>query len=163
MINIIAAVSSNRVIGCGGSIPWDIPEDRAYFRRLTTGNICIMGRVTYESIGRPLPDRINIVVSSQKKYCGELLRTVPDMRAALRLADECVKFSGGKMEIFLCGGERIYSEGLSHADRLYLTEISRSVEGDAFFPEFDKRKFVLKKSEHRDELSLRFSVYERIK
>ena len=163
MISIIAAVSSEGVIGRGGSIPWDIPEDRAYFRGLTVGNICIMGRATFESIGRPLPNRINIVVSSKENYCGDLLRTVPDLNAALRLAEECVRQSGGGMEIFLCGGERIYSEGLSHADRLYLTELDLSTEGDAFFPEFDKNEFKLISRDRREELSLSLSVYERIK
>ena len=161
MINIIAAVSANGAIGKSGAIPWDIPEDRAYFRRLTIGNICIMGRVTYESIGRPLPDRINIVISSRKKFAADNLRTVSSLGEALKLAKNCVKLSGRDMEIFICGGERLYREGLSFADRLYLTELDDEYDGDAFFPEFDRNIFALKQRERKDGLALSFSVYER--
>ncbi|MBQ6181955.1 MAG: dihydrofolate reductase [Ruminococcus sp.] len=161
MINIIAAVSANGAIGKDGAVPWDIPEDRAYFRRLTTGNICIMGRVTYESIGRPLPDRINIVISSQKKFTADNLRTVSSFDEALKLAESCVKLSGRDMEIFICGGERLYSEGLPLAHRLYLTELDGVYNGDAFFPEFDRNIFKLKHRERKEELALSFSVYER--
>ena len=163
MINIIAAVAANGIIGCHGKIPWDIPEDRARFRELTTGNICIMGRRTYESIGRPLPDRINIVVSANQSLFSRNLRTVRSLEEAIKLAQKCADMSGGDQEIFICGGKRIYAEGLEIADRVYLTEIDKKYEGDAFFPEFDKSSFELTKQERREELGLSFYVYDRKK
>lgn len=161
MINIVAAVAANGVIGCNGKIPWDIPEDRAFFRKLTKGNICIMGTRTYESIGRPLPDRINIVVSSSQSLFSRNLRTVKSLDEAVKLAQKCAEQCGGDMEIYLCGGKRIYAEGLEVADRIYLTELDRPYEGNAFFPEFDKSKYELVQHERRDDLGLSFSVYEK--
>ena len=161
MINIIAAVAANRIIGSKGKIPWDIPEDRAYFRNLTKGNICIMGRKTYESIGRPLSDRINIVVSSTQSLFSRNLRTVRSFDEAVKLARKCAEMSSGAQEIFICGGKRIYAEGLEIAERLYLTELDRKYEGDAFFPEFDKSKYELVQQDRRDDLGLSFSIYEK--
>ena len=163
MINIIAAVAANGIIGKKGKIPWDIAEDRAYFRKLTTGNVCIMGRKTYESIGRPLPDRINIVVSSSQSLFSRNLRTVRSFDEAVKLAEKCAEMSSDGQEIFICGGKRVYAEGLEIADRLYLTELDRKYEGDAFFPEFDKSKYELVQQDRRDDLELSFSVYEKKK
>ncbi|MCR4796376.1 MAG: dihydrofolate reductase [Ruminococcus sp.] len=163
MINIIAAVAANGVIGCKGKMPWDIPEDRAYFRKLTKGNICIMGRHTYESVGRPLPERINIIVSSSQSLFSRNLRTVRSFDEAVKLAQKCSEMSGGEQEIFICGGRRIYAEALDMADRLYLTELDRPFEGTVMFPDFDKSRFELVEQERRDDLGLSFSVYEKKK
>lgn len=162
MISIIACAAKNRVIGSGGDIPWDIPADRAYFRKITTGGVVIMGRKTYESIGFPLPDRYNIVVSRSRRFSGEMLRTAGSLEEALELAlayaEKHEKISG----IFLCGGERIYAEGLKYAQRIYLTELDREWDGDRFFPEFSSGDFRLVKRTYGDVPGLCFSVYERI-
>lgn len=153
MINIIAAVSSNGIIGASGRIPWDIPADMAHFKELTTGGAVIMGRYTYESIGRPLPERFNIVVSRKSSYSGDELATVPDIELAIKLAKK------ERSEIFLCGGERIYSEGIRYAQRLYLTLLDDEYCGDAYFPEFDHSEFRLTKIQRDNENKLTFCTY----
>ena len=135
MINIIAAVSENNVIGINGKIPWKIPEDMENFRKLTTSQVVIMGRKTFESIGRPLADRINIVVSkNQKKDHG--IFVADSLEKALEFGK-----TFQEREIFLCGGERIYTEGMNYADTLYITKVKGNYQGDAFFPEINSRIF----------------------
>ena len=135
MINIIAAVSENNVIGINGKIPWKIPEDMENFRKLTTSQVVIMGRKTFESIGRPLADRINIVVSkNQKKDHG--IFVADSLEKALEFGK-----TFQEREIFLCGGERIYAEGMNYADTLYITKVKGNYQGDAFFPEINSRIF----------------------
>lgn len=131
IISLIAALSKDRVIGYCGKIPWNLPDDLEYFKRITIGHPIIMGRKTHESIGRVLPKRKNIVISSQEKYVSLegsfLARTFPD---ALMLA--------GGQEVFVIGGERVYAEALPLAIHLYLTKVRGNFPGDAFFPEFDR-------------------------
>ena len=129
MISIISAVSQNGVIGAGGKIPWDFPEDRKYFRKLTSGNIVIMGRRTFQEIGFPLPDRYNIIVSSTENFRSENMVTVTDFPTALETARTYAE-KNSIPEIFLCGGAEIYRQGLDVADRMYLTEIKSSYAGD---------------------------------
>ena len=140
MICIIAARSKNGVIGNKGRIPWKIPGEQKRFRQLTTGNAVIMGRRTYEEIGRPLPNRLNIVVSATKKYEGENLMTAPDLSTAIKLA--------GEKDIFISGGSRLYSDAIEMADIIYLTEIDVVFEGDVFFPDFDTTLFEITETEH---------------
>lgn len=124
----IAAMSENRVIGAANRIPWHLPEDFKWFKQLTTGNLVVMGRKTFESIGKPLPNRTTIVVSrSGFSYPG--VRTVKDWRE-IDLAIET-------REVFICGGAEIYAQTLAVCSDLYLTVVKRTVEGDAFFPEFE--------------------------
>jgi dihydrofolate reductase len=126
----IAAMSLNRVIGAGNKIPWHLPDDFKWFKQLTTGNIIVMGRKTFESIGRPLPNRETIVLSrTQFSFPG--VRTVSDL-SELDLADET-------REIFICGGAQIYQQALPLCSDLYLTVVKRKVEGDAFFPPFENQ------------------------
>lgn len=155
MINIIAAVSSNGIIGASGRIPWSIPADMAHFKKLTTGGAVIMGRYTYESIGHPLPERLNIVVSRKSCYSGDDLVTVPDIESAIKLAEK------ERSETFICGGERIYSEGLGYAQRLYLTLLDDEYSGDVFFPEFDHSEFRLTKIQRDNDNKLTFCTYLR--
>lgn len=126
-VSIIAAMSRNRVIGRDGAIPWSIPADMSRFRQLTLGHTVIMGRKTFESIGRPLPGRKNIVVTSQPDY--PLSGAIPaaSLDAALRLAKE-------DGEVFICGGGDIYAQALPHAARIYLTVADFDAEGDTLFP-----------------------------
>ena len=133
MIALIVAYTRNRVIGNKGQIPWRIKGEQRRFRELTTGNVVIMGRKSYEEIGRPLPGRLNIVVSKTKKYTGENLVTAPDLSSAVHLAE-------GR-DVFIAGGRQLYKEAIEIADRMYITEIDMVTEGDTFFPEFDRSLF----------------------
>lgn len=124
----IAAMSVNRVIGQGGQIPWRLPEDFKWFKRMTLGQVVVMGRKTFESIGRPLPGRSTIVLSRGGfQYPG--VEVVTDLAQALR-PDE-------PRDIFICGGARVYEQALPLCSDLYLTLVKRTVEGDTFFPAFE--------------------------
>lgn len=125
-----------RVIGNGGKIPWNIPVERARFRTLTTGNAVVMGRKTFEEIGKPLPDRLNIIVSTTKNFCAENCLTVRSLGAAVGTA-----FARGFSDIFIAGGRRLYEEAFPLADFLYLTEIHSEYSGDVFFPRFDEAQY----------------------
>jgi dihydrofolate reductase len=127
----IAAMSLNRVIGAGNSIPWRLPEDFKWFKEMTTGHIIVMGRKTYESIGRALPNRTTIVLSRSPI-------TIPGVQVIPRLEDLASPGSidPGK-QIFICGGAQIYEQALPWCSDLYLTLVKREVEGDAFFPPFE--------------------------
>lgn len=160
MISMIAAVSAGGVIGSGGSIPWNIPEDMAHFRRMTTGCPVIMGSRTFESIGRPLPDRYNIVVTS-KTMTGQCQAYARTLQEAVSKAENALKTGKWRNEIFLIGGGRIYSGGMSIADRIYLTELYDDYEGDVYFPEIDSSLFVRTSVQEMPEKRLRFCTYER--
>jgi dihydrofolate reductase len=126
----IAAMSLNRVIGAGNKIPWHLPEDFKWFKQLTTGNVVVMGRKTFESIGKPLPNRETIILSrSHFNYPG--VRTVSDL-SEIDLAHET-------REVFICGGGQVYAQALPLCSDLFLTLVKREVEGDAFFPAFEDR------------------------
>jgi dihydrofolate reductase len=128
---IVAAVASNGVIGAGNRLPWRLPADLKRFRALTSGHSIIMGRKTWESIGRPLPDRQNIVVTRQSHFSApgtDIASSLDDALARVRLPAPA----------FCIGGGKLYREALARASTLYLTEIGRAFEGDAKFPEFDR-------------------------
>jgi dihydrofolate reductase len=127
----IAAMSRNRVIGQGGKIPWHLPEDFKWFKKTTTGQILVMGRKTFESIGRPLPNRTTIVLS-RGNFSHPGARTAPD----LDQIDWTDPTLAGR-EVFICGGAQIYAQTLGLCSDLYLTLVKREVEGDAFFPAFE--------------------------
>ena len=126
---LIAAVSRNRVIGIDGQLPWHLPADLKQFRALTLGKPVIMGRATYESIGRPLPKRLNIVVSSNPNFSAPGCSTAQNLAQAIELA-------GDAGEVMIIGGQSLYQEALPRADRLYLTEVDTTVIGDRHFPEY---------------------------
>ena len=134
-IILIAALDKGRVIGSEGSIPWNIQEDLNYFREKTTNKAMIMGRKTFESIGRPLPNRLNIVMTrSKEKVDGVII--APNKEIAIEKARD---FSS---EIFVIGGEYIYKEFLEMASEMLLTEIDLDTEGDAYFPKWVKSEWV---------------------
>ena len=133
MLALIVAHARNRVIGRNGRLPWNIPGEQHRFRDLTMGNAIIMGRVTYEEIGRPLPGRMNIVVSRTRRYEGENLCTAASLAEAIALA--------GDRHAFVSGGARLFAEALPLVDVMYVTEIDADVPGDVFFPEFDASAF----------------------
>ncbi len=136
MLNLIVAKARNNAIGKSGKIPWSIPEELQYFKEKTINNVVIMGRKTYESIGKPLDQRINIVVSNTKVFSEKNCFTVKSLEDALSLAKSFNK------EIFIIGGERLYKEAIDIVDRMYITEVFMDVkEADTFFPVIDKTKF----------------------
>ena len=161
MIGIIAAAAKNGVIGCRGRIPWNIPEDMKYFRRITDGSSIIMGRRTYEGIMRPLPNRLNIIVSKTCDFSGDMLMTARTLNEAIQSAQRYSEEHGCYKDIFLCGGNAIYREGLRYADRIYLTELDREYVGDVYFPAFDKNVFRLISSEKCISAGVTFNIYER--
>lgn len=129
MISIIVAMAENRVIGIENRLPWHLPADMKWFRRHTLGKTVVMGRKTYESIGKPLPDRTNIVISRDPAFQAPGCTVVTSIDAALAAATG--------PEVMVIGGENLYSQLLHRTDRIYLTLVHADVEGDAFFPEFD--------------------------
>lgn len=143
MIGLIVAYAHNRVIGDKGRIPWRIKGEQRRFKELTTGNVVIMGRRSYDEIGHPLPNRFTIVVSSTAKYEAENCVTVPSVKEAI---DYAKKNRPGE-NIYLSGGAGIYKEGLPYAEKLFITEVDLDVEGDTFFPEFDKSLYTRKVDE----------------
>lgn len=124
----IAAMSLNRVIGCDGRIPWHLPEDFRWFRQLTLGHTVVMGRKTFESLGRPLARRVNVVIS-------RTLPPAPGVEIIRDIADLDSEKYGD--EVFVIGGEQIYAQLLPQCSDLFLTVVDREVEGDAFFPDFE--------------------------
>ena len=146
MIALIVAYAKNRVIGRDGRIPWNIPGEQRRFRELTTWNVVVMGRRTFEEIGRPLPNRITIVVSGTKIFDGENCYTARSLDDAVALAKD--KFP--EKDIFISGGARLYEEALHRAEsgdkdfspfRMYITEIETEPRGDTYFPPFDEDKY----------------------
>lgn len=127
--NAIAAMSLNRVIGRGNRIPWHLPEDLRWFRKLTMGHVVVMGRRTFESIGRPLPGRETVVLSR-----GGFQH--PEVRVVGSLEEVSAVTSG--REVFICGGAQVYRLALPRCSYLFLTLVHREVEGDAFFPPFEE-------------------------
>ncbi len=133
-IGIIAAVARNRTIGRGNSLPWRLPEDLKRFRQLTLGHAVIMGRKTFESIGKPLSDRNNIVITRSQEWICAGCRAVHSLDGALAAVEE-------SRYAFVIGGAEIYALALPLATRLYITEIERDFDGDAFFPVFDRSRW----------------------
>jgi dihydrofolate reductase len=131
MISIVAAIGRNREIGHGNELLWHIPDDLKRFKSLTSGHPVIMGRKTFESIGKPLPNRTNIVITRDKNWRHE------GAKVAHSLEDAIATASLIDPEIFIIGGAQIYEQALPHADRLYLTLIDDSKEGDAFLPPYE--------------------------
>ncbi|MEQ8408895.1 MAG: dihydrofolate reductase [Gammaproteobacteria bacterium] len=139
-ISLIWAMSENRVIGRNNSLPWHLPEDLKYFKRTTMGCSIIMGRKTWESIGRLLPGRTNIIVTRNTDYEVEGARVVESVEAAIKLA-ESIAYIDGSDEAFVIGGAEIYKHALPLADRLHITRVHAEVDGDTYFAEFDESEW----------------------
>ena len=153
-VAIIAAVGSNGVIGCKGGLPWRLPEDLQHFKQLTMGHTLVMGRATYDSIGRPLPGRRTIVVTRQKAWSARGVDVAHSVDEALLMA--------GRGEVFVAGGGEIYRQCLDQADRLYLTLVESSPEGDTWFPPFDAAAFrEVSRERHEGACPFTFVTYER--
>ena len=147
-ITIVAAIASNNVIGQKNSLPWDIPEDLKRFKQLTSGHTILMGRKTFDSIGRPLPNRTNIVMSKDTNYQKEGIEIVFDEREALNLIKDL------NQEVFIIGGSKIYELFEPWATSLIITRVLKDFEGDAFFPDINWNNWqVESKEEFLDEKS----------
>lgn len=164
IISLIAALTENRVIGKNNDLPWHLPDDMKYFMQTTSGHHVVMGRKNYESIPpkfRPLPNRVNILVSRQEDYQAPGCTVVNSIPQAIDIA-----IDNHEAEIFIIGGAEIYNQSLAFANRLYLTEIQTSLEGDAFFPMFNQSEWseVSRKHHAADEkhrYAFDFVVYEK--
>ena len=157
MIALIVARSKNNVIGRNGKIPWSIPGEQKQFRELTTGNIVVMGRKTFEEIGHPLPNRNNIVISRNAQYPFDNLIVVPSLNNALEY------YSEG--DIYIAGGYNLFKEAIDIVDKMYITEIDLVIEnGDVFFPIFQEEDFnVQLLEENHESIPYKRLVYSRKK
>lgn len=140
IISLIWAQAQNRVIGRNNKLPWHLSEDLKYFKRVTMGRPVIMGRKTFESIGRPLPGRTNIIITRNKSYHSDNVKVVHTLEEAISLC-ESINIIDDCDEAMVIGGAEIYKQAFAFADRLYLTEVHADVDGDAYFPEFDREQW----------------------
>lgn len=159
MISLIVAHDKNRVIGYKNKMPWHLPGELQYFKEQTMGKPMIMGRKTFDSIGRPLPGRRNIVITRNENYIAEGIEVVTSLEEALRLA-------GDVEEVMIIGGEQIFKIVLPLADRLYITHIEHEFNGDTFFPMYGDGWSLISKSEPietPDGYSYTYCIYDRNK
>ena len=148
MIYLIAALAQNNCIGQNNQLPWHLPEDLKFFKRTTLGKPIIMGRKTFESIGKPLPGRTNIVITRNSDWQHDGVIVVNTLEAAIKEAAQACE-SDGVDDAVIIGGEQIYRLALTHVNRLFITRVKAEVAGDAFFPEFDEALWrIADKSEH---------------
>ena len=156
MVKIIAAISKNRVIGNNNSLIWNLPNDLKRFKQLTSGNPVVMGRKTYESIGRPLPNRRNIIITRNNDLSVENCEVVNSLAQALLLCNN---------NCFIIGGGEIYKQSISAADKLYITIVDENFKGDTFFPEIDKSWLEVSReefqSDEKNNHNYSFIEYER--
>lgn len=158
-VSLVVAMAQNRVIGRDNGLPWHLPADLRHFKTLTLGKPIIMGRKTYESIGRPLPGRLNIVLTRDAGF------RAPGCEVCASLEDAVLR-AGEAGEIMIIGGAALYKEALAHADRIYLTEIHARIEGDTRFPEIDPatwREIARERhaADERNDLDYSFVTLER--
>ncbi|HET6243501.1 MAG: dihydrofolate reductase [Bacteroidetes bacterium] len=157
--SFLVAVAKNNVIGKDNKLPWYLPADLRFFKNLTTGHHIIMGRKTFESFGKPLPNRTSVVITRKKDYNSQGCIVVHSI-------EEAIKTAAVEKEIFIIGGEEIFSQSMSIADRIYLTRINEEFEGDAFFPELNSQEWKLKEkqdfeADEKNKYGYSFCIYER--
>lgn len=162
MISLLYAMDRNRLIGKNNQLPWHLPQDLAYFKRVTMGHTIVMGRKTFDSIGKPLPGRENIIITRDKHFTSNGCKIIHSI-------DELLELSRNKMdeEIFVIGGAEIFKEILPYSDRLYVTNIYHEFEGDTYFPSIDENewKMISKEPGIKDDKNpydFDFAVYEKI-
>ncbi len=149
---LVAAVADNGVIGVDGELPWHLPEDFAHFKRTTLGHVVVMGRKTFESMGRPLPRRTNIVVTRQSDWGSEGVVTAASFAEAL---EEAARHDG---DVMVIGGGEIYGQALPVADEQVITEVHLSPEGDVRYPEFDRSAWREVRREAHEHDGTRFDI-----
>ncbi len=145
MINLIAAIGRSRELGKDNKLLWNIPEDMKRFKNLTTGHPVIMGRATFQSIGRPLPGRTNIIITRDKNFQAKRCEVVHSIEEGIELAK-----SKDKNEIFIIGGGQIYAQAIKYTDKLYLTIVEGKFDADTYFPDYTEFKTVINKEEKKD-------------
>jgi dihydrofolate reductase len=160
ILSCIAAVADNGVIGSRGALPWHAPADLKHFRKTTWGHHLIMGRTTYETVGRPLPGRTTIVLTHRTDF------RAPEGVLVAHSLEQALDRCAGEEEVFVVGGAVVYRAALPHANRIYLTRVHASPEGDTLFPELDATAWrVVSEREHepdeRNPVRLTFQVLER--
>ncbi|MFJ8262652.1 dihydrofolate reductase [Rummeliibacillus sp. NPDC094406] len=158
MISLIVAHDINRVMGINNALPWHLPGDLAYFKKTTMGKPMIMGRKTFESIGKALPGRTNIVITRDPDYKGDGIVVVHSFEEAIEVAKKENK------EIMIIGGEQIFRLALPIADRLYVTKIQHSYQGDTYFPEYDSEWKEASESEEfetEDQVKFSYLIYNK--
>ncbi len=143
-IVLVAAVAENGVIGAAGGIPWHLPEDFKHFKATTLGHTLVMGRATYDSIGRPLPGRTTIVLTRDPDWSADGVLVAHDLDAALELAEDLPG------DVMIAGGSQVYAAALPIADEQVLTEIHQSPDGDTFYPAFDRNEWRETRREHHE-------------
>jgi len=161
-LSLIVAMASNRAIGLNNQLPWYLPEDLRYFKSMTIGKPIVMGRKTFDSIGKPLPGRLNIVVTRNSSWSFEGVSVATSLNQAKAIALEANKYTP---EIVVIGGSEIYNMAINQADRLYITRVKDSFQGDVFFPEFDEtnwQEVECKKPQEVGEISYFFQTLEKI-
>lgn len=154
MVSIIVAKSKNNVIGSNGSIPWSVPKDLKYFKELTEGNTVIMGRKTYESLPenkKPLPNRINIVITRDSNFKANGCIIVNSLEEALLKADN-------KNDTFIIGGGEIYKQALNFVDKIYITEINEEFVGDTYFPKLSDKWDLITVEENKECNFMTYSI-----
>lgn len=157
IISIIAAIGSNKELGKNNKLLWHIPEDLRRFQKTTLGHPVIMGRMTFESLGKPLPGRINIIITRDITYQKEGCFITHSLEEAINLAKK-----KDKKEIFIIGGGQIYEQGIKLADKLYLTVVKGNFPADTFFPDYSKfKKVVYKKEEEYQQYNYTFLDLEK--
>ncbi|MGE4133125.1 MAG: dihydrofolate reductase [Bdellovibrionales bacterium] len=162
ILSHIVAASENNVIGTNNTLPWNIPEDMKFFREKTKGKALIMGRKTFESVGHPLPNRLNVVVTRQKDFKVDAPNVVikPDLASAIEHCRGLTSKYGE--EIFIIGGGEIFKESLQMVDVIYLTRIHQEFAGDILYPEIPKKEFeVVERRERNDPVPFTFMTYMR--
>lgn len=163
---LIVAAARNNAIGKNNTLPWHLPQDLKYFKSMTLGKPIIMGRKTYESIGRPLPGRPNIVITRQPDWTAEGVLVAANLTSAIDLAERAASELEGKPdEAMIIGGAEIYRCGIELAQRIYLTRIGVDIDGDAFFPELDSRcwkRVSVTPGDAASPLPYEFQLFERV-
>ncbi len=159
-ISAICAMSENRVIGKNNKLPWHLPADLQHFKKITMGNPILMGRKTYESIGRPLPGRLNIILTHNTHYQAPGCVIVSSIEDALNAAKDY-------QELFIIGGATIYQELMPLTQRIYMTKISQYIEGDTFFPAIDPTQWqqvecIDQASDTKNPYQFSFVIFDRL-
>jgi dihydrofolate reductase len=161
MITLIAAVAENNAIGKNNQLLWHLPADFKRFKEITTGHYIVMGRKTFESFPKPLPNRTHIVISRQKNYKPEGCIVVPSLEKALEISPK-------NEEVFIIGGGEIYKQSIAIANKLDITKVHQSFDGDVFFPEIDPKIWKLTsekfhKKDEKNNFDFSFQIFEKIK
>lgn len=159
-LSIVVAISENNAIGKNNQLLWHLPADLKHFKAITTGHPIIMGRKTFDSIGKPLPNRRNIVITRNNNLKIEGVEVVNNIASALSLCEK-------EDEVFILGGAEIYKQAIAIANRIYLTTVHQHYEADAFFPEFESKEWLIINEEHhqpdeKNSVAYTFSTLERV-